>query len=329
MKRTASILVAAGIFTIYSSSCRKEEPPPPPPKELPAKVLKLPNPGPPPERLQNQLYNLARYYSESGNLDAAFYWLQEAALREGIAPKWAEEDPSLAALRKDARFEAVTRFLDEAARYWGHKILPRTLVHLPKGHDAKKPSAVIVVLHGMGDSPEGFDPERLQLMADGARLPVITPSGTYPSGPNYYAWSAQTSENAARIDAAFEEVKGRLTAAPGKVIAFGFSQGAQVGVEIAARDPDRYGGAIVLSPGALYELDKVRPKDALKTRRFVIGAGANEHEGTKMLAKLDAQWLKSAGAGVKDYIFADTGHDLPPAFLDDFPKWVRFILDGT
>ena len=44
--------------------------------------------------------------------------------------------------------------------------------------------------------------------------------------------------------------RSRVTIEKGKVITFGFSQGAQRGLEIAAQYPEEFAGSIVLSPGA-------------------------------------------------------------------------------
>ena len=49
-------------------------------------------------------YNLACDYALDGKTDAAFYWLQKAALDEGVDAEWAEQDSDLDILRKDGRW---------------------------------------------------------------------------------------------------------------------------------------------------------------------------------------------------------------------------------
>ena len=63
----------------------------------------------------------------AGDVEGAFYWLQEAALDDGVDASWADQDPDLASLRKDARWGQVAPFLKRCNApppYWaasGHR----------------------------------------------------------------------------------------------------------------------------------------------------------------------------------------------------------------
>lgn len=273
-------------------------------------------------------YDLACYYARNQLHDEAFYWLQQAALTEGVDAQHASTDADLQTLRRDPRYAEVARFLRQSSAYWSHSDKKQTLVYLPKGFDKSKPTAVVITLHGRGSRPDHFFGAATQEMANEVKLPFICVSGTKPTGPKSFVWSDSAGENATRIDAALKEAEDRVKVAPGRVIAIGFSEGAQVALEVAARDPDRFAGAIGMSPGADFHLNQVQPAPALKTRRFVVTIGGKEHPGNVALARQDRDWFQKAGVQVQHITFPGVGHTLPGDFDERFPKWVEFILSG-
>jgi predicted esterase len=117
-----------------------------------------------------------------------------------------------------------------------------------------------------------------------------------------------------------------VTIKPGHVIALGFSQGAQVGLEIAVRNPEEYAGAIALSPGAATHLRDVTPSPLLARRGFVVSCGAKEAPGNVRLTESDADWLRGAKGQVREKQYAGVSdHAIPPDFRTRFPEWVKFI----
>jgi predicted esterase len=163
--------------------------------------------------------------------------------------------------------------------------------------------------------------------ADELNLAFIGVSGTKARGPRSFVWAEAVEENAKRIQQALAEVSDRMTVKEGHLIALGFSQGAQVGLEVAVRHPEDFAGSIVLSPGAESHLDDVKPSPLLAKRGYVVCCGAKEHPGNVRLTALDAAWLARAKAQVihKEYPGVAT-HSFPPDFNKQFPEWVRFIL---
>jgi len=274
------------------------------------------------------LYDLACYYARNQLHDEAFYWLQQASLTEGVDAQHASTDSDLQTLRRDPRYTEVAKFLRQCSAYWSHSDKKQTLVYLPQGFDKSKPSPVVITLHGRGSRPDHFFGAATQEMANENKLPFICVSGTKPTGPKSFVWSDSARENANRIDAAIKEVEDRIKIAPGRIIAIGFSEGAQVALEVAARDPDRFAGAIGMSPGADFHLNQVQPAPALKTRRFVVTIGGKEHPGNVALARQDRDWFQKAGVQVQHITFPGVGHMLPRDFDERFPKWVEFILSG-
>ncbi len=121
---------------------------------------------------------------------------------------------------------------------------------MPSGYQKGTPLTVVVYLHGLGSKPEDFVNEKCQRHADAANVAIVGVSGTLPRGPDKFVWAVDPERDAKRVRDALAEVADRVTVKPAHVIALGFSQGAQVGVEIAVRNPEEFAGAIVLSPGA-------------------------------------------------------------------------------
>jgi predicted esterase len=274
-------------------------------------------------------YDLACYYARNRLHTEAFFWLQQAAQAEGVDAQHASQDEDLETLRKDSRWTGVYKFLRQCAAYWRTSGKTSTVVYVPKGFNKAKPSPVIVTLHGRGSEPGHFFGEETQELADLVKLPFICVSGTRPTGPKRFVWAADgTDADNKRLDAALTEATDKITIAPGKVITIGFSEGAQVALEVPARDPEKYAGGIAMSPGADFNLDKVQPLPKLQERRFVVVIGGSEHPGNVMLARQDREWLQKAGVQLR-YVTVPRGrHSLPPDFTDQLPKWVDFILGG-
>jgi predicted esterase len=275
------------------------------------------------------LYDLACYYARNRMYTEAVYWIQKAAQTEGVDYEHAGRDEDLVTLRQDPRWAGIHRYLRQCSAYWKTSGKTATLVFVPRGFDKKKPSPVIVTLHGRGSRPDHFFGDGTQDLADDLGIPFVCVSGTRPTGPKAFVWAAEgTDADNKRLDAALAEAADKITIAPGKVITIGFSEGAQVALEVPARDPEKYAGGIAVSPGADFHLDKVQPSPELKKRRFVVVIGGSEHPGNVALARQDRDWFQKAGIQLQYVTVPRGGHSLPPDFADKLPKWVDFILGG-
>jgi predicted esterase len=185
---------------------------------------------------------------------------------------------------------------------------------------------VVIWLHGLGSNPEDFVNKGCQEYADELKVALLGVSGTVPRGPRKFVWTEEPERDAKRVRDGLAEVSGQLTVKPGHVITFGFSQGAQVGLEVAVRHPEEYAGAIVLSPGAIPRLNEVKPSPLLAARAFVLACGAKEAPGNVRLTAADAQWLRDAKAKVEHRTYPEmSAHRFPPDFDERFPEWVKLI----
>lgn len=278
----------------------------------------------------DSLYDLACYASRDGDVNGAIHWLQLAAEVAGVDAEWAGDDPDLEPVRDDARWPRLQQYLERYNTYWlASDIAPVSLV-LPRGYVRSASIPVLVGLHGKGSGPDSFVDSDYQRFADANQIALLGVSGTRPAGPASFSWSESVSQDRARVDAALEAVSDRVTPAFGQIVLFGFSQGAAMAAEIALSDPDRFAGAIVMSPGTS-ELSadcvKLSQREVHKRQGYVFVVGAGEAFGNVLMTEDYAE--KAKGLGARTYYHAYKGmaeHSFPPDFSEALPLWVEFVL---
>ncbi|MCE9603905.1 MAG: hypothetical protein K8U03_03280 [Planctomycetia bacterium] len=274
-------------------------------------------------------FNLACHLARSGQVDSAFYWLQVAAIEEGVDPRLASNDADLATLRADPRWEKLLGYIQDCNKYFATAPIARTVVVLPENYREPAPIAAIVWMHGFGSNPDDFVNGDAQRYADQLNVALIGISGPIVRGPRSFAWNIDAEKDLKRVRDALAKLRGRITIEKGRIILFGFSQGAQAGLEIAVRHPDEFAGAIVFSPGPRSHLDAVSPAATLAKRGFVLSCNAGERPNTVQLTADDADWLKRAGAKVVHKAYPNVAdHTFPEDFGDRFPEWVKFVLEA-
>ena len=270
-------------------------------------------------------YDLACCLALSGQLEAAFYYLQEAALLEGVDPVHAGQDPDLAMLRSDSRWKTVATYLQEMNRHWSAQSILKTSLVLPEKYKVGRPIGVVIGLHGLGGN-QNFVDSNCQELADRLNLAFVGVSGSLPLGPKAFRWSEQPERDQQQLQKALESLHDKLTVAPGQTILFGFSQGAEMAFEIAAGHPDLYRGALCFSPGL--QVDSRLPDLLAKpsAQRFLFTAGAGEHPDTLGYARRGAQWCEKSGAKVRLKIYPGMNtHSFPPDFAAQFGAWLSWV----
>jgi predicted esterase len=277
------------------------------------------------------LYDLACYTARSGDVDGALYWLQQAAQKSGVDASWAEQDADLESLRNDPRWSRMRAYLGQYNAFWVQSGVSAVSLVVPKGYDGRTPLPLLVGLHGLGDGPKHFVDANYQAFADEQKLAVLGVSGTKPQGPTSFSWSEDVERDTARVEAAIKEVSDRVQPAPGKIVLFGFSQGAAMAVEIAASHPERYAGAIAMSSGKTGEdfgWLEMKPRAANQAQGYIVVAGAGEHPGTVRMAHVYAEKLQSLGSRTYVHLYEGMNtHSFPPDFSENLAPWVSFVLD--
>ena len=275
-------------------------------------------------------YDLACYLSRAGQADSALYWLQIAAVEEGLDVREVEHDPDLETLYKDARWPKMVGYVKDCRTYFETAPITRTVLIVPTGYDKAKPITAIVWLHGYLSGPDDFVNAESQRYADTLNVALIGISATKARGPRSFMWAVDVEKDCARVRAGLAEVSDRVTVEKGKLIALGFSQGGQLAIEVAVRHPDEFAGAIAFSAGSRSQLAGVTPPETLKKRGFVLCVNGKENPGTVALTKNDADWLASAGAKLIHKVYPDVAeHTFPADFDERFGEWVKFVLEAS
>lgn len=279
------------------------------------------------QQVKERRYDLACYYTRAGKNEIALYWLQVAALEDGVDPDWADQDEDLTALRRDGRWSDMNPFLRACAAYWAANGKGRTTVVLPTTYKEGEPITTLVWLHKDAATPEDLVNEyRVRKLADTMKVVFVGVSGTHIRGRGLYAWSGNPALDHNRVKTALKQVDDQFVVKPGGLILVGFSQGAQVALEMAVRHPDEFAGAIAFSPGGESQLEQVTPPELLAKRGFVITYGDSEREGNIKLADDDVGWLHRSKAKVLPKRYKDTSrHQMPVDFDKRLPDWVRFV----
>jgi predicted esterase len=128
-----------------------------------------------------------------------------------------------------------------------------------------------------------------------------------------------------RVGAVVERATG--TVPPERVVVGGFSQGACLAAEFAARHPRRYGGVFVLGSGLLGS--PTRSEDAafegsLDGTPVFLGCGdADEHAPVERVHRT-AEVPRTLGGDVTERIYEGVGHEV----TDDEFESVGTLIDG-
>lgn len=181
--------------------------------------------------------------------------------------------------------------------------------------------------------PEDFAAgEEYKMLANQLQIAVLAVSAAEPLGMNSFVWKERFEDDWKHISAVLESVKTKVIP-KGKLVALGFSQGGQLSAELAASHPDKFAGAIVLSPG--YAGQKHLSEAILQggatvaLQKFVVAYNDQEHPDTVATGKNMVKLLKQADATFLNHAFNADTHAVPVAFDEHLSIWLQFILTGN
>ncbi len=160
-------------------------------------------------KLGSGRYDLACYAARLGKMDSAFYWLQQACIKDGVPTGYAEVDPDLINLRTDNRWHTISGFIRSCETYWAHNGKTVTLFILPHDYDEQKPLTVLVWLHGLGGRPDDFQ-DYLQTLSARIKVGFLCVSGSNCSGRSVYSWSENPEVDYQQIQNALLEASRRV-----------------------------------------------------------------------------------------------------------------------
>ncbi len=189
---------------------------------------------------------------------------------------------------------------------------------------AGAPACTLLLLHGTGGDENDLLPLG-RALAPGASL--LSPRGQVLEHglPRFFRRLAEGIFDQDDLARRTEQLVAFVQAAaveygfdPGRLVAVGFSNGANIAASVLLRHPGVLPGAVLLSPMVPFE--PVVPVDLEGTRVFV-GAGTADRIASPAQAERLAMLLREAGAQV-DLHWHPGGHGLTPGELDAARDWL-------
>jgi phospholipase/carboxylesterase len=172
---------------------------------------------------------------------------------------------------------------------------------------ASKERAVIL-LHGRGGSAEDMIDFAKQFLRDTLLIaPQADNSVWYPQ-----RFLAPREQNEPHLSAALQAISRavRATKLPtDKIVIVGFSQGACLASEFAARNPGKYGGIVAFSGGLIGDRAEPPAKSMEGTPMFF---GCSQHDPYIPLPRVEESVaaFKTAGASVRTHLYPGNSHTI-------------------
>jgi predicted esterase len=275
-------------------------------------------------------YNLACLHCLAGRDAETYQWLESALERGFTDVSIIEGDKDFARIRAQEKFQAIVKQVvrnfeleREAIRQLFEEHPPRVVV--PPEHDPKKPTGVLISLHGYGGRATGY-PLYWRSAAAKHGLILAAPQAVHRvEGTVGYAWG-DLYETEYLMDLTLEALKDQFKVDETKIIISGFSQGGFLAAALAARNPERYFGSIPMA-GPHYtgvEIPKKRP--FADTPRFYFMVGSSDR--LKPDAEQASKHFKKLGYDVAYHVFESAGHTYPVRCHYELNKALEFILEG-
>lgn len=195
--------------------------------------------------------------------------------------------------------------------------------------------ATLVLVHGRGGTAAGMIPfgREVAARAEAAgRVAFLAPQAAdfewYPR-----SFLAPIEENQPGLDsglARLERIRVDLEAAgipAARLVLLGFSQGACLASEYAARNPRRYGGLVVLSGGLIGDrVDAGRYSGSFDGAPAFLGCSDRDPHIPVERVRETARVLEGLGAAVDERIYPGMGHTVNDEELDRAAEILRGAL---
>jgi predicted esterase len=199
---------------------------------------------------------------------------------------------------------------------------------LQSGAPVEGARAALVALHGRGATAESILELSAYLPTPGVAwfAPQAAGGAWYPN-----RFMEPIASNEPWLTSALEtvgDVLGRIEAAglpAERTVLLGFSQGACLALEYAARNARRYGGVVGLSGGLIGPPGTTWPYPAgLDGTPVFLGCSDVDFHIPKERVDESAGVLRGLGGEVEERIYPGMGHTVN----EDEIAWVRHLLDG-
>ncbi|GAA0279223.1 alpha/beta hydrolase [Halobacterium noricense] len=198
------------------------------------------------------------------------------------------------------------------------------------GAPASVADAVVVLLHGRGATAQGVVNLAEPLYRHGVTFvaPDAARSRWYP-----YSSFAPVERNEPHVSSALAAVDRVLAdvrdwgVSVEDVVLFGFSQGAFLASEYAARNPRRYGGVAALSGGLLgEEVDSAAYDGSLGGAPVFLGVGDSDPNVPVERVHETAAMFRALAGDVTERVYEGVGHEVTDDEFAVVGPWIDGIV---
>jgi predicted esterase len=188
--------------------------------------------------------------------------------------------------------------------------------------------AAVILIHGRGATAEDICAMGVEASEGVSDVALFAPQA---AGNEWYPkrFLAPLEENEPYLTSALGVIGklidglGSKGLGPQKVVIAGFSQGACLALEFAARNARRYGGVAGLSGSLIGPPGGPRPLAGnLAGTPFYLGCGDRDHHIPRESVEESAKVLGTLGAAVTQVIFPGMGHTVNAQELDAVRKLI-------
>ena len=277
-------------------------------------------------------YNTACVLARMGEPRAAVEALGQAARLGFSAVETMRVDPDLESVRADPGYAAALKRVEETRAREIAAIKERAATVVPllfpppgeapdsKGQASGQGYPLVVLLHGRGGRAENmarfWRPAAEKI---GAVLVVPEAFAAYGNG---FQWGP-ANEAFDRVTQAIEFAAERHPIDRRRVIVAGFSQGAQVALFSAARDPGRFAGVVAIGSCNARGYGLAEPRVENPPPIYIgIGSEDGSYDDCRPMAEV----YEAAGFEVKVRVYRGYGHIFPENYTWEFTRAFRFVL---
>lgn len=203
---------------------------------------------------------------------------------------------------------------------------------LQAGADPAEAQAAMIMLHGRG--ADAADIIALSQIIGGTEILYLAPEA---AGHSWYPYSflAPIEDNEPGRTSALGVVTGLIAEigntrgiAPNRIALLGFSQGACLALEYAARHPRRYGAIFALSGGLIGETVALQEySGSLAGTPVFVGCSDSDPHIPLDRVKQSAEIIKALGANVTECIYPGMGHTIIEDEVIHIRRIVATMLD--
>lgn len=203
---------------------------------------------------------------------------------------------------------------------------------LRSGADLADAEAAVVMLHG-----RGADAADILALSDAFERPDIAYLAPQAKGNTWYPhrFLAPVRENEPERSSALRviaDIIGLLITreiTPERIGLLGFSQGACLALEFAARHPDRYGAVVALTGGLMGEtIDVGDYRGSLEgTPVFIGSSDIDPHIPLARVGQSSAV-MEALGGAVTEKIYPDMGHIINDDEIDQIRRMLDTMAPG-